>query len=172
MRDIHLHKYSIDSCICFSYVCHFPIHHNGFHNNGGAAEGALPLLWRRGRLYSGGWGSGKREKQCAHMSNIYLCVKLADFMIFPFLTMSLLRILCGYWDMGAGKHKRYHKICDIYTYINIRYIVAYVFPMFATSPSTIMEAAFGRLHNNGGGPPSATPPLLWNPLWWMGKWQT
>ncbi len=22
--------------------------------------------------------------------------------------------------------------------------------MFATSPSTIMEAAFGRLHNNGG----------------------
>ena len=61
-----------------------------------------------------------------------------------------IRILCGYWDMGTGKHKKYHKICEIYTYINIRYVFAHVFPMFATSPSTIMEAAFARLHNNGG----------------------
>ena len=45
--------------------------------------------------------------------------------------------------MGTGKHEKYQKICEIYTYINIRYIFAYVFPMFATSPSTIMEAAFG-----------------------------
>ena len=38
-----------------------------------------------------------------------------------------LRILCGYWDMGTGKHKKYHKILEIYTYIHIRYIFAYVF---------------------------------------------
>ena len=28
-EDIHIHKKSIRICICFSYVCHFPIHHNG-----------------------------------------------------------------------------------------------------------------------------------------------
>ena len=75
-----------------------------------------------------------------------------------------LRILCGYWDMGTGRHKKYHKICEISTYINIRYIFAYVFPMFATSPSTIMEAAFGRLHNNGGaafgGPPIVVESIM------------
>ena len=29
------------------------------------------------------------------------------------------------------------------------YVFAYVFAMFAASPSPIMEAAFGRLHNGG-----------------------
>ena len=29
MRDIHIHKYPIHICICFSYVCHLTIHHNG-----------------------------------------------------------------------------------------------------------------------------------------------
>ena len=36
--------------------------------------------------------------------------------------------------------------------------------MFATSPSTIMEAAFGRLHNNGGaafgGPPIVVESIM------------
>ena len=36
--------------------------------------------------------------------------------------------------------------------------------MFATSPSTIMEAAFGRLHNNGGaafgGPPIVVETIM------------
>ena len=43
------------------------------------------------------------------------------------------------------------KICEIYKYINIRYIFAYAFPMFATSPSTIMEAAphFCGIHYDG-----------------------
>ena len=30
--------------MCFSYVCHFPIHHNGFHNNGGAGPKAASIM--------------------------------------------------------------------------------------------------------------------------------
>ena len=62
--------------------------------------------------------------------------------------------------MGTGAWvleniNKYHNICEVYTYINIRYIFAYVFPMFATSPSTIMDST------TMGGPPKAAPPLLW-----------
>ena len=32
--------------------------------------------------------------------------------------------------------------------------------MFATSPSTIMEAVFGRLHNNEGGPPIVVESIM------------
>ena len=50
------------------------------------------------------------------------------------------------------------------TYANAYPIFAYAFPMFATSPSTIMEAAFGRLHNNGGaafgGPPIVVESIM------------
>ena len=35
--------------------------------------------------------------------------------------------------------------------------------IFAAFPSTIMEAASGRLHNSGADPPLAPAPLLWNP---------
>ena len=84
--------------------------------------------------------------------------------IFMFFFHIYLRILCGYRDMGTGKHKKHHKICEIYTYSNIRCIFADIFPMFATSPSTIMEAAFGRLHNNGGaafgGPPIVVESIM------------
>ena len=66
--------------------------------------------------------------------------------------------------MDTGKHKKYHKICEIYTYIKILYIFAYAFLMFATFPSTIMGAGFGRLHNNGraafGGPPIVVESIM------------
>jgi len=42
--------------------------------------------------------------------------------------------------------------------------------MFAAFPSTIMEAAFGRLHNNRAGA-SAASPIVWTP-WWMERRQT
>ena len=46
----------------------------------------------------------------------------------------------------------------MHKYAYILYVFAYVFAMFAASPSPIMEAAFGRLHNGGqaafGRPPT------------------
>ena len=72
--------------MCFPYVCHLPIHHNGIHNNGGAAEGGPPIVVEaaEGRLHYGGWGGGKhKENTCKYVSNIYVFVYLAYFVIFP-----------------------------------------------------------------------------------------
>ena len=41
-------------------------------------------------------------------------------------------------------------------------------PMFAAFPSTIMEAAFGRLHNNGAGA-SGTRPIVVDSIMVDGK---
>ena len=37
----------------------------------------------------------------------------------------------------------------MHKYEYMLYVFAYVFAMFGASPSPIMEAAFGRLHNGG-----------------------
>ena len=86
MRDIHIHKYPIHICICFSYVCHLTIHHNG----GGLRP--PPQQWG-GRLrrpphccgihYGGWWGGKHRKNICKYVSDIYVFVYLAYFNIFP-----------------------------------------------------------------------------------------
>ena len=60
--------------------------HNGFHNNGVAAEGRPPIVVEaaEGRLHYGGGRGGKHRKNiCKYVSDIYVFVYLAYFNIFP-----------------------------------------------------------------------------------------
>ena len=52
----------------------------------------------------------------------------------------------------------------MHKYVYILCVFAYAFAMFAASPSPIMEAAFGRLHNGGraafGRPPTVVESIM------------
>ena len=52
----------------------------------------------------------------------------------------------------------------MHKYTEMLYVFAYVFAVFAASPSPIMEAAFGCLHNGGraafGRPPTVVDSIM------------
>ena len=55
------------------------------------------------------------------------------------------------------KHKSGYNRNLVWVYVVSESLGIGCMAMFAASPSTIMEAAFGRLHNNGAGASGARP---------------